>query len=136
MASQDETPHQQSSGHSKPSQQQELSNPPNAQSTQLQAVRFASVNQEYSLQSFITPPSQTPASDQGGPELNADAEEDLRNLSKSLQSSHLQQRRMSNFAFEPVSLPASRVGPSISSSGLVVFQLHLSQMISRTNYIR
>lgn len=35
--------------------------------------------------------------------------ERLRELSQSLEGSHLQGRRMSQFAFEPVSLPASRV---------------------------
>jgi len=35
--------------------------------------------------------------------------EELRELSKSLQGSHLQERRMNIFAFEPFSLPASRV---------------------------
>lgn len=41
--------------------------------------------------------------------LSPEAQEEIRYLSQSLQQSHIQHRRMSNFAFEPVSLPVSRV---------------------------
>lgn len=41
--------------------------------------------------------------------LSPEAEAEIRSLSKTLQDTHLQHRRLSNFAFEPVSLPASRV---------------------------
>lgn len=79
-------------------------------SSQPQAVRFASVNEEiepaHSLQSFSSFPSGQAISDT---DLSPDAQEEIRNLSIELQNSHLQKRRMSNFAFEPVSLPASRV---------------------------
>ena len=73
-----------------------------------QAVRFASVNQEiepaYSLQSVDTlAPDEQRA-------LSPEAHAEIRNLSRTLQESHLQHRRMSHFAFEPVSLPVSRVG--------------------------
>lgn len=78
--------------------------------SQPQAVRFASVNQEiepeHSIQSLSTLTSSTSISN---PEFSPEAQEEIRNLSRSLQSSPLQQRRVNHFAFEPVSLPASRV---------------------------
>ncbi len=73
-----------------------------------QAVRFASVNQEiepaHSLQ------SDTQASDNSilDQQLSPQQREEIRTLTNSLHQSHLQQRRMSNYAFEPVSLPVSR----------------------------
>lgn len=83
-------------------------------SQQPQAVRFASVNQEiepaHSLQSLSTLPSNISASNQ---EFSSEAQEEIRNLSRSLQSSPLQQRRLNQFAFEPVSLPTSRVSESL-----------------------
>jgi hypothetical protein len=67
-------------------------------------VRFASVNEE------IAPDNQT-ALDFSLPAQGERVIDDqrIRELSQSLQGSHLQGRRMSHFAFEPVSLPASRV---------------------------
>lgn len=80
-----------------------------------QIVRFASANQEIepaqSLQTN-TEASDTPVS-KG--DLGPEAEDELRNLSLGLHHSHLHQRRTSNFAFEPVSLPVSRA-PSNESS--------------------
>lgn len=58
------------------------------------------------------PQTQTDAKDGGGggpAQLPEVTPEDLRELSKSLQGRHLQERRMNIFAFEPFSLPASRV---------------------------
>lgn len=78
--------------------------------SQPQTVRFASVNQEiepsHSIQSLTTLPSNISISN---PEFSPEAQEEIRKLSRSLQSSPLQQRRMNHFAFEPVSLPTSRV---------------------------
>lgn len=70
------------------------------------AVRFASVNEEIPPESFsnlnaIPPPSA----------IQGDDQQKLKELSQTLHGSHLQERRMSHFAFEPVSLPASRVSP-------------------------
>lgn len=63
-------------------------------------VRFASVNEEIEpAHSLEDPESQKPGID----------EAKLKELSKSLHGTHLQERRMSRFGFEPVSLPASRV---------------------------
>jgi hypothetical protein len=73
------------------------------------AVRFASVNEEIapaetlqSLDSLSTPAAGDDADAAGGAQQ-------LKQLSESLQGTHLQERRMSHFAFEPVSLPVSRV---------------------------
>lgn len=99
---------------------------------QAQAVRFASVNEEIEppqrLQSSITLSTENTISNS---DLSPDAQEELRNLSKSLQKSHLQHRRMSNFAFEPVSLPVSRVShlhfkSVLHSSIRIVSAIHVS----------
>lgn len=77
-----------------------------------QAVRFSSVNQEiepaYSLQANTSSNENVPPT--FNETLSPEAQEEIRSISRSLQNTHLQQRRMSNFAFEPVSLPVSRVG--------------------------
>lgn len=67
-------------------------------------VRFASTNEEIEPQhveelDFKAPPNKRSDTD----------EAQLKELSQSLHGSYLQGRRMSQFAFEPVSLPASRV---------------------------
>jgi hypothetical protein len=84
------------------SEQKAPEQPPTEGSPQ---VRFASANEEIApndgftgLQDTTTPKA-TPGEDQAG----------LGNLSVSLQGTQLQERRMSRFAFEPISLPASRV---------------------------
>lgn len=96
----------------------QIQNPSATSSTeppQPQTVRFASVDQEiepaHSIQSFSTLPSQNSSSD---PQFIYDAQEEIRKLSQSLQSSQLQQRRMSHYAFEPVSLQTSRVSAALS----------------------
>lgn len=77
------------------------------------AVRFASVNEEIapvetlpSLDSLSPPAAAAAAGDDA---TAAGGVQQLKQLSESLQGTHLQERRMSHFAFEPVSLPASRV---------------------------
>jgi hypothetical protein len=45
-------------------------------------------------------------------DLTPEAKEEIRSLAMTLQKSKLQESRMSNFQFEPVSLPASRVRSS------------------------
>ncbi|MCJ1472506.1 serine/threonine protein kinase [Lambiella insularis] len=79
--------------------------------TQEHAVRFASqlqeIEPEHSLNTVASLSSNNPRPNE---ELSPEAQQELRNLSKTLRESHLQQGRMSNFAFEPVSLPVSRVG--------------------------
>jgi hypothetical protein len=49
------------------------------------------------------------APDKREDELSPEAHEQIRNLAISLQKSRLQESRMANFAYEPVSMPASRV---------------------------
>lgn len=66
-------------------------------------VRFSSVNEEYE-------PPESPASgkvDASGNDQNQ--EDDLRSLAASLQKSQLQESRLFNFSYDPVSLPPSRV---------------------------
>ena len=85
-------------------------NPAVPAAPQPQTVRFSSVNQEIepvqSTASSAALPSERSNSDA---ELSSQAHDERVTLSQSLQGSQLQQRRMSNFGFEPVSLPASRV---------------------------
>jgi hypothetical protein len=69
-------------------------------------VRFASVNEEIEPDRGLESVSN---------KLTGNNEATLKELSKSLQGTQLQGRRMSHFAFEPVSLPASRVCPHLSS---------------------
>lgn len=65
-------------------------------------VRFASKNQEIEPEKSLEPLSDIPS-------IQEPSEQDIRELSATLHSTQLQNRRMSHFAFEPVSLPASRV---------------------------
>lgn len=52
-------------------------------------------------------------------DLSPEAKEEIRNLAMTLHKSKLQESRMSNFHYEPVSLPASRVSaPCVSGSSL------------------
>ncbi|KAI4289976.1 MAG: hypothetical protein L6R35_000757 [Caloplaca aegaea] len=78
-------------------------------------VRFASpsANQEIEpverLESATTQESSQPRPQT---RLTPEAQAELRSISLGLHGSQLQQRRMSNFAFEPVSLPVSRAPSS------------------------
>lgn len=49
-------------------------------------------------------------------DLSPEAHEQIRNLAMTLQKSRLQEQRMSNFAYEPVSMPPSRVRPGVFES--------------------
>lgn len=69
------------------------------------AVRFSSANEEISPQESLNMLDSKPIPQK----LSGESETDLRELSSSLRATHLQNRRMSAFNFEPVSLPASRV---------------------------
>ncbi len=83
----------------------------NPRSSTPQAVRFASGVQEiepvHSIHQMVVPSGQEVRSTG---ELTPEAKEEIRNLAITLQKSKLQESRMSNYAFEPVSLPPSRVG--------------------------
>ena len=80
------------------------------------AVRFSSklheIEPSHSLQSTDTGTTER----MRGEDLSPEAQSQLHDLTTSLQNSRLQQRRLSNFAFEPVSLPASRVPSNESGS--------------------
>ena len=76
-------------------------------------MRFASVNQEIEPSQSLKTDSQ--ASDNVPNQLSPQAEQEIRQLSLSLHKSHIQQQRMSNFAFEPVSVPVSRAQSNESS---------------------
>jgi hypothetical protein len=78
---------------------------------QPQSVRFSDVNQEIEPEKAVESLCELTGSGKDardGP-LSAQAEEELRNLSSTLQKSRCQAKRMENFSFEPVSLPPSRV---------------------------
>ena len=89
--------------------QGESGHPP--RSSTPQAVRFASGVQEiepvHSIHQMVVPSGQEVKSAE---ELTPEAKEEIRNLAITLQKSKLQESRMSNYAFEPMSLPPSRVG--------------------------
>jgi hypothetical protein len=82
------------------------------QQQQQHAVRFASVNQEiepeHSESSQLSPIPES-ARRSIGSELDPTAKDELRSLAITLQKSSLQEHRLRHFAFEPVSLPPSRV---------------------------
>ncbi|KAF2188195.1 Pkinase-domain-containing protein [Zopfia rhizophila CBS 207.26] len=74
-----------------------------------QAVRFNFPNQEIEPNEALQHVSTlTGAGEKYKEQLSPEAEEEIRNLSVTLQKSRCQARRMENFSFEPVSLPASR----------------------------
>jgi hypothetical protein len=78
------------------------------------AVRFASGVEEIEPVEKV---HDTTKSNDGGSrsmeDLPPEAKEEIRNLAMTLQKSKLQESRMSNFQFEPVSLPSSRVSTAL-----------------------
>lgn len=68
-------------------------------------VRFAAVNEQIAPNDGFTGLSDDSAAQDTSNKDRADIDQ----LSKTLHGTHLQERRMSHFAFEPVSLPVSRV---------------------------
>lgn len=76
------------------------------------AVRFSSVNQEIeperSDSGQLSPIQENTRKSIAG-ELDPAAKDELRSLAISLEKSPLQEHRLRHFAFEPVSLPPSRV---------------------------
>ncbi|KAF7869720.1 hypothetical protein EAF04_004504 [Stromatinia cepivora] len=68
-------------------------------------VRFAAVNEQIAPNEGFS----GLCDDKAAHEKSNKEQSDLDQLSKTLQGTHLQERRMSHFAFEPVSLPASRI---------------------------
>ncbi|KAI4952246.1 hypothetical protein J4E91_003708 [Alternaria rosae] len=87
-----------------------------------QSVRFSEINQEIEPEEAVRDVAELTGTDKAQPDgpLSPQAEEDLRNLSSTLQKSRMQAKRMENFSFEPVSLPPSRSPrPSSDLSGVV-----------------
>jgi len=97
----------------------------NEQDKPQQAVRFSSENdtktiqQEPSWESAETLTSPPPRNQRD--DLTQEAQEELKNLSITLQKSRLQSMRMENFSYEPVSLPASRVSQIFKHHCLKLF---------------
>ncbi|PGH26991.1 HAL protein kinase [Polytolypa hystricis UAMH7299] len=88
-----------------------LQHPPAEPQEPQQTVRFASTNQEiepaHRLQS--RPDLTVESKDETKNNLSPETKEELRSLAMKLQKSRLQETRMRNFAFDPLSLPASRI---------------------------
>ncbi|KAJ5636196.1 uncharacterized protein N7484_009509 [Penicillium longicatenatum] len=97
-------------------------------------VRFSSVNQEIEPSSMLSPVSENSVSGSHHQDTN---EEDLRSLAMSLQSTQLQESRLRNYSFEPMSLPSSRVASRDSSdrsardgNGSYIASPHISPPVS------
>lgn len=105
MSQSDQQPHDLLSTHA-------LSEQANPDPAQPHAVRFASVNQEIepdsSHQYSTSEKEQQNAAD--SPDLETyHTKDEIRSLALNLQDTRLQESRLRHFAFEPVSLPPSRV---------------------------
>jgi hypothetical protein len=84
---------------------------PETQSAHAHTVRFSSKLQEIEPSHGLDAVDPiAPGDSKPGESLGPEAQERIRNLSISLQKSNIQHRRLEQFSFEPVSLPASRVG--------------------------
>lgn len=96
--------------------------PANAQDNTRSNVRFAAEDEE------IDPLDESRRNsrlDNDTEELSPEAHEQIRSLAMSLQKSRIQESRMSNFAYEPVSMPPSRV----SMPSIVQFVLGIDRQI-------
>ncbi|KAJ5939193.1 Protein kinase [Penicillium verhagenii] len=102
-------------------------------------VRFSSVNQEIEPSSMLSPVSEQSLPDSHHQEFRQQDphEEDMRSLAMSLQSTQLQESRLRNFSFEPMSLPSSRVASRDSSdrsaregNGSYIASPHISPPVS------
>ncbi|KAF2458920.1 kinase-like domain-containing protein [Lineolata rhizophorae] len=93
------------------------------------AVRFKSQNEEIepehsleTIETLTSPQARRPSRETLSPE----AQEELRNISVTMQKCKLQSKRLENFSYEPVSLPPSRV-PSNDSGQRTPSGQHLRQ---------
>ncbi|KAJ5945839.1 Protein kinase [Penicillium verhagenii] len=102
-------------------------------------VRFSSVNQEIEPSSMLSPVSEQSLPDSHHQEFRQrdPHEDDMRSLAMSLQSTQLQESRLRNFSFEPMSLPSSRVASRDSSdrsaregNGSYIASPHVSPPVS------
>jgi hypothetical protein len=79
-----------------------------------QTVRFSDVNEEIGADEKVQQVSAISGTGEGLEQtLSPEAEEEIRTISKTLQQSRCQAKRLENFSFEPVSLPPSRVSKLI-----------------------
>lgn len=101
-----------------------------------QSVRFSDVNQEIEPESALQHVTGLTGAGETAPKepLSPQAEQELRNLSSTLQQSRFQAKRMENFSFEPVSLPPSRVSRHfrVTSNMQLTFQAPSPSPASRT----
>ena len=79
-----------------------------------QGVRFASENEEIEPVKTVHDMTADRGQRPSGDDLSPEAKEEIRNLAMTLQKSKIQENRMSNFHFEPYSLPASRVSAALT----------------------
>jgi hypothetical protein len=85
-------------------------------------VRFSAVTQEIEPSSLQSPGSEHVQDD---PFKKPTSDEELRSLAMSLQSSQLQESRLRNFSFDPMSLPASRVSLHFLSPSILSYVTEL-----------
>jgi len=85
---------------------------PEQDSERSQNVRFADGVQQIEPVPKMHQPAKASA-DRRVDELTPEAHDQIRNLALTFQKSNLHESRMSNFAYEPVSMPASRVSHSV-----------------------
>lgn len=78
-------------------------------------VRFNDDKQEIEPSTHLQP-TETPSGTRSRPDVPANIQQELRDLSISMQKSNVQAKRMENFQYEPMSLPPSRVCPFSTSS--------------------
>jgi len=88
-----------------------------------QSVRFSDVNQEIEPEDALQHVTGLTGAGETAPKepLSSQAEQELRNLSSTLQQSRFQAKRMENFSFEPVSLPPSRVSSRVNVTSNLPF---------------
>lgn len=85
-----------------------------------QGVRFASHNEEIEPDQVLQQvETMTGAEERPRGDLGPETQQELRNLASTLQHSRLQSKRLENFSYEPVSLPASRVSDLATDSVFV-----------------
>ncbi|KAI9376342.1 Pkinase-domain-containing protein [Aspergillus egyptiacus] len=95
-----------------PTEQEQHSGNGDTKSKQQQGqVRFSSITEE--IEPSNSPTSTKAIASDSANDVNK--EDDIRSLAASLQSSKLQESRLFNFSYDPVSLPPSRVGTRESS---------------------
>ena len=83
--------------------------PPAPEKEPEQGVRFSNINKEIEPDVNLDHPTDTHSNPRARPDVPPQVQQELRDLTISMQTSQLQAKRMANFAYEPMSLPPSRV---------------------------